>query len=331
MYMGSLGNSSLISILPDQKRKSLPSSLDFHALMKAVSWSYVSTIRKSAIITLTYEGHKDLETSYAWGSSEQLQWAAFYSDCEHEVLEVTDGWRVTLTYNLHLTPMMQVSPAVLDIKSLDLYAHVMAALEDPAALPTGCVIGFHCQHDYPRSHKYSLATIESCLKGIDRALFLVLRNLGFEVAVRPVLCRNEIEERMGEYYDDPEDLDEKSDSDSDDASRNEETSKDIKPSKALWDPAFDRMLDEAKQDDRLPRLSYESEPEERKLDGQTGLTFQKRLEHILTQRRIKGLPEWKPPRVGIDRVGHTFRVDLPRHVNMEADDVGCIHVLSIRY
>jgi hypothetical protein len=29
-----------------------------------------------------------------------LQWAAFYSDSEHEVLPVTDGYHITLTYNL---------------------------------------------------------------------------------------------------------------------------------------------------------------------------------------------------------------------------------------
>jgi hypothetical protein len=39
----------------------------------------------------------------AASSSQQLgslQWAAFYSDSEHEVLPVTDGYRITLTYNL---------------------------------------------------------------------------------------------------------------------------------------------------------------------------------------------------------------------------------------
>ncbi|WP_194813647.1 2OG-Fe(II) oxygenase [Nocardia sp. XZ_19_385] len=34
------------------------------------------------------------------GSPERLSFVAFYSDCEHEVLPVTDGYRITLTYNL---------------------------------------------------------------------------------------------------------------------------------------------------------------------------------------------------------------------------------------
>jgi hypothetical protein len=38
---------------------------------------------------------------WASKSSSSIQWAAFFSDCEHEVLEVTEGHRLTLTYNLY--------------------------------------------------------------------------------------------------------------------------------------------------------------------------------------------------------------------------------------
>lgn len=33
------------------------------------------------------------------GDVNATQWAAFYSDCKHEFLEVTAGHRITLTYN----------------------------------------------------------------------------------------------------------------------------------------------------------------------------------------------------------------------------------------
>lgn len=33
-----------------------------------------------------------------------IEWAAFYSDCEHEVMEVSAGNRLTLTYNLFAVP-----------------------------------------------------------------------------------------------------------------------------------------------------------------------------------------------------------------------------------
>ncbi|WP_459549295.1 hypothetical protein [Nocardia sp. X0981] len=34
------------------------------------------------------------------GSPEELFFVAFHGDCEHEVPPVTDGFRITLTYNL---------------------------------------------------------------------------------------------------------------------------------------------------------------------------------------------------------------------------------------
>lgn len=37
-------------------------------------------------------------------SSPSLAYAAFYSDIEHEVLKVTYGHRITLTYNLYSSP-----------------------------------------------------------------------------------------------------------------------------------------------------------------------------------------------------------------------------------
>jgi hypothetical protein len=47
--------------------------------------------------------HDGREVLFDWAakSSSSIQWAAFFSDCEHEVLPVTEGHRLTLTYNLH--------------------------------------------------------------------------------------------------------------------------------------------------------------------------------------------------------------------------------------
>ncbi len=47
--------------------------------------------------------HQGRETICDWSAQkgEAIKWAAFYSDCEHEVLEVTSGHRITLTYNLY--------------------------------------------------------------------------------------------------------------------------------------------------------------------------------------------------------------------------------------
>jgi hypothetical protein len=49
--------------------------------------------------------HQGFETVYDWSNTgtPEIQWAAFYSDCEHEVIEVKSGHRITLTYNLYVS------------------------------------------------------------------------------------------------------------------------------------------------------------------------------------------------------------------------------------
>lgn len=50
--------------------------------------------------------HKGQEMTFDWSNKRDdpdhgsIRWAAFYSDCQHEVFEVTAGHRLTLTYNL---------------------------------------------------------------------------------------------------------------------------------------------------------------------------------------------------------------------------------------
>ena len=69
------------------------------------------------------------------GGRSQLLWAAFYSDCEYEVLEVTSGHRLTLTYNLYAVRgagrLAGVCP-ILDPASLPLFTAIEEMLkEDP--------------------------------------------------------------------------------------------------------------------------------------------------------------------------------------------------------
>ena len=49
--------------------------------------------------------HGGKKICYDWSSAPDktpcnLEWAAFYSDVEHEILPVTEGYRVTMTFNL---------------------------------------------------------------------------------------------------------------------------------------------------------------------------------------------------------------------------------------
>ena len=53
--------------------------------------------------------HRSGQQVYDWGAnssnSNRIQWAAFYSDCTHEVMPVTEGTRLTVTYNLYVDSM----------------------------------------------------------------------------------------------------------------------------------------------------------------------------------------------------------------------------------
>ena len=51
--------------------------------------------------------HSGRSVVYSWGegaAAGEVQWAAFFSDCVHEVLPVTAGHRVTLAYDLFSRP-----------------------------------------------------------------------------------------------------------------------------------------------------------------------------------------------------------------------------------
>lgn len=85
--------------------------------------------------------HEGREITYDWGTSSTkpdfatIRWAAFYSDCEHEILEVTSGHRLTLTYNLYAmrgTGRLTGVSQTLDIAHLPLYQAVSNTLsKDP--------------------------------------------------------------------------------------------------------------------------------------------------------------------------------------------------------
>ena len=92
--------------------------------------------------------HQGREVRFDWSSSSTTaQWAAFYSDVEHEVLPVTSGHRFTLTYNLyHTSPSCH--PVSFDIAVNPLYKELLAALQMPHFMREGGTLGFFCQYRY---------------------------------------------------------------------------------------------------------------------------------------------------------------------------------------
>ncbi|KAH8746104.1 hypothetical protein F5883DRAFT_351034, partial [Diaporthe sp. PMI_573] len=93
----------------------------------------------------------------AASAGDVLQWAAFYSDCEHEVNEVAAGRRVTVTYNLYYErrvpadPMagLDSKPAPVDVTRLAPYATMRDLLQNPEWMKDGHTLGIYCAHAYP--------------------------------------------------------------------------------------------------------------------------------------------------------------------------------------
>ena len=84
----------------------------------------------------------DWSTRAEAGTSDvtSIKWAAFYSDCEHEVLEVTAGHRVTLTYNLYTTRAtghLAGHANILSLAEHPVYQTLKAAMMTPGFMTDG--------------------------------------------------------------------------------------------------------------------------------------------------------------------------------------------------
>lgn len=135
--------------------------------------------------------HEGRTMTFDWSMPEtarpEIQWAAFYSDCEHEVMEVTSGHRITLTYNLYassITGSPQVGNGNLDPTQLQSYGILHSLFLQENFMPDGGYLGVHCSHAYPHTSKSS--RLPSILKGADMVAWETFRSLGCGVRLRPV-------------------------------------------------------------------------------------------------------------------------------------------------
>ncbi|KAL2830432.1 hypothetical protein BJY01DRAFT_260876 [Aspergillus pseudoustus] len=140
-----------------------------------------------------HHGHK---VTFDWSdkSDTRIQWAAFYSDCEHEIETITQGDRITLTYNLYVTePIGQLLPsptAPMDPKTLPLHGWMKDLLAQEDFMKDGGVLGFFCSHAYAHSSELAQNYLPRGLKGADLVLYSVFRSLGAEVSVVPIIDNN---------------------------------------------------------------------------------------------------------------------------------------------
>jgi hypothetical protein len=93
--------------------------------------------------------HAQHSHTFDWGvgidgkTKPAVQWSAFYSNCEHEVLEVTQGYRITLTYNLYHAPGigdLTGNSLALDTTSVPLFPCVQEVLKRNDFMPFGKLV-----------------------------------------------------------------------------------------------------------------------------------------------------------------------------------------------
>ncbi|RPD54608.1 hypothetical protein L226DRAFT_514969 [Lentinus tigrinus ALCF2SS1-7] len=127
----------------------------------------------------------------------RIAYIAFFSDVEHEVLPITSGHRVTITYNLYWAgPPAVAFPDELTIiypKHSNFSAIGEALVEllaDPTFLPQGGTLGFGLRHAYPFETRWKrgmpnpLDTLRGWLKGSDAALLRALQALSLDPLLR---------------------------------------------------------------------------------------------------------------------------------------------------
>ncbi|TAQ83539.1 hypothetical protein B7494_g8139 [Chlorociboria aeruginascens] len=145
-------------------------------------------------LVVEHNGHKSV---FDWSiPSTDIKWAAFYSDCEHEVLPVTSGHRITLTYNLYISEyiggIMQEEFPTADPASYPLFEVAKELLAKKAFMTKGGTMGFYCQYRYAHTTKSQGSDrFPYALKGQDAAIYMVFEALGLNLHLRPVLHQDE--------------------------------------------------------------------------------------------------------------------------------------------
>ena len=127
-----------------------------------------------------------------------LAFVAFYSDIEHEVLKVTSGRRVTVTYNLYLVNPISHLRVAANVKSAsNLQTTLHGLLRRPEFLPHGGTLGFGLAHLYPIAFETKLQVITNYLKGEDAHVYRACRGLQLDPLLQMIYDDNESDSGYG--------------------------------------------------------------------------------------------------------------------------------------
>ncbi|KAF8840622.1 hypothetical protein BDN67DRAFT_990258 [Paxillus ammoniavirescens] len=132
----------------------------------------------------------DFTDKFAAATEPSICFITFFGDVEHEVLPVTSGYRVTLTYNLyydtpHATSFHFSSPAHQTLKEA-----LVKLINDKTKLQNGGYFGFGLQHEYVYSGHKLLDSLLDQLKGQDQVLADVCEELDLRYSLRLLYQQN---------------------------------------------------------------------------------------------------------------------------------------------
>ena len=126
----------------------------------------------------------DFTDKFANATEPSVCFVAFYSDVEHEVLPVTSGYRVTLTYNLHHKPTQPRTSSIPTPFHLNLKQALADLVNDKSKLPNGGYLGFGLAHEYVHTGCNLIEPLLGQLKGSDRGLADVCDALGLRYSLK---------------------------------------------------------------------------------------------------------------------------------------------------
>ena len=112
-----------------------------------------------------------------------IQWAAFFSGTEHELLPVISGYCITLTYNLYSA---EERPTFFPTGN-PFCRLLYQVTNHPHFMRNGGSLGFQCQHSYAYTKLNKEDLVPLLLKGSDYMVFSAAKAMGLKVRVRPIV------------------------------------------------------------------------------------------------------------------------------------------------
>ena len=154
------------------------------------------------------------QVTYDWSSTampvREIRWAALPCDTEREMLPVTEGYCVTLTYSLYTTAAYRSKDSLdylharaVECTSFPLFNYLKVALGHPHFLSDGGVLGFACQHTYVFWDNPDIVyqnNVRKLLVGPDLVVLFVADSLHLKVRVEPVITGAETVDHCNQIH-----------------------------------------------------------------------------------------------------------------------------------